>query len=999
MRDLPDHPGIQSAHRTPEPQVGTALLTVGRVPARPAPEVPADVKNWLEGGIDTAGREPDLRDSIPNPSPQAEDGSDARIHLEDRPEVRQAHMAWQQLWQAWSEQELRDKPVRELYQSLFGMYVKVTTHLEEVELVLGLGLLAWAPNGPSSAISRHLLTCAARIDFDDVSGTISISATPTLEAFTLEIDMLDPSLVPNPAHTDAVRTSAREYDGHPMHRADVGDIVRRFVNALDAAAEYADIFDAPTAKDTPRAAFAPALIVRRRSGQGLVEVFRTIASEIAATGVVPAGLVPLLDPDQAPSTAPDTTPGALITLDDNGVRDGGGGEVFLPLPLNSVQLEIIRRVDRSAQTLVQGPPGTGKTHTAAALITHLLAQGKRVLVTAHTDRALKEVRGKLPESIKALAVAVVGSDRSDMADLKVAVERISSRSSDHDPAAATAQERACLDNIDDLRRQRAALRTSLLTARQTEVAEHEHGSYAGTLAKIAQQYQDDAPRFEWLAQFVTPGPHEPAPLTVDESIRWVSLLRDDTITADEPEAALRLPILEDLVTPERFSTLVDAEERGEASAAEHSGLAEHRAYETVAALPPHAQEALRTRMHDLARKASELEQREQSWMNDALRDVRSGRRLAWTSRAADIRALTDTVAPVIDTIPIGTEVAVTGAEPSTLTALASGVLEHLRGGGAVKTNPDGTAKVGFTSPKAVKAAKPFFDAVRVNRQTPTTTEHVAAFLAHTEAQRQLDVLDRAWPQSVTVPVEDTVRERLQWHQTELEQLDRLLALSTELETEERNLAGVGLARPDWNDIISVLTYAKLVDAATASEAAKAASAPLETLATTTGATAVWETAAPVSKWLHAAVTGRDRDQYAAAYARIGRLYRVRDLAAERESLTETVAAAAADLAVAIAADPTDARWGAEIPALAQAWEWASTGAWILAQDTTDTNVVQAQITSLEVRIRRESEVLAATRAWAHAVSSDRLTGTARADLTQYAQLVKALGKGTGKYAI
>ena len=56
-----------------------------------------------------------------------------------------------------------------------------------------------------------------------------------------------------------------------------------------------------------------------------------------------------------------------------------------------------------------GPPGTGKTHTAAALITHLLAQGKRVLVTAHTDRALKEVGSKLPESIKPLSVAIVGA--------------------------------------------------------------------------------------------------------------------------------------------------------------------------------------------------------------------------------------------------------------------------------------------------------------------------------------------------------------------------------------------------------------------------------------------------------------------------------------------------------------------------------------------------------------------------------------------------------------
>ena len=241
-----------------------------------------------------------------------------------------------------------------------------------------------------------------------------------------------------------IRTRAREFASHPLHRADTGELVRRLVNVLDPEAEYADTDTAPAPEAHPRAAMAPAIIVRKRSSMGLIEVFTTIAAEIAEAGEVPSGLLPLVDPDHQPPTTPDPSPGALVEVDSQ-------DDVFLPLPLNQVQLDIIRRVDRHAQTLVQGPPGTGKTHTAAALLTHLLAQGKRVLVTAHTDRALKEVRGKLPESIKPLAVAVVGTDRSDMADLKVAVERISARSSDHDETLA-------------LQRSRRAWRTSTPSA-------------------------------------------------------------------------------------------------------------------------------------------------------------------------------------------------------------------------------------------------------------------------------------------------------------------------------------------------------------------------------------------------------------------------------------------------------------------------------------------------------------------------------------------------------
>ena len=106
------------------------------------------------------------------------------------------------------------------------------------------------------------------------------------------------------------------------------------------------------------------------------------------------GLLPLVDPDFRPTVTGDrAVDGAVVTVDD---------ELFLPLPVNDVQRQILRRVDTCAQTLVQGPPGTGKTHTAAALLSHLLAQGKRVLVTAQTDRALKEVREKLPDRNQAV---------------------------------------------------------------------------------------------------------------------------------------------------------------------------------------------------------------------------------------------------------------------------------------------------------------------------------------------------------------------------------------------------------------------------------------------------------------------------------------------------------------------------------------------------------------------------------------------------------------------
>ncbi|NNN12536.1 MAG: hypothetical protein HKL81_02155 [Acidimicrobiaceae bacterium] len=60
----------------------------------------------------------------------------------------------------------------------------------------------------------------------------------------------------------------------------------------------------------------------------------------------------------------------------------------------------------------------------------------------------------------------------------------------------------------------------------------------------------------------------------------------------------------------------------------------------------------------------------------------------------------------------------------------------------------------------------------------------------------------------------------------------------------------------------------------------------------------------------------------------------------------------------------------------------------------DVNLIQRKVDAVEDAIRTHVEKLSAKRAWNYAVSSDRITGRARANLQQYASLVQKLGKGT-----
>lgn len=992
---FPEHPAVWGAFQEEEPEPDAPVVVVDRLPAEEdPPPLPKLIDGWVHRPIDDADTPPSLLEDILNPAAGSSGADNSRSFLSDHPEVAEAYQSWLELWRTWSEKVIFDRPVRDLYKALFATSVDATARREELEIVLGLGMLDWAPEGHPH-VSRHVLTCPLTMDFDDLSGRITVAAQPDTEPLEIELEMLDPSLVGADLLND-VRQSVRELSGHPLHRSESGDVIRRLMNGLDPEATYNDTVAKPPTTDEPRSSFAPAIILRKRSSYGLIQVFESIADEVAERDEVPAGLMPLVDPDFEVPTEGDPTPGAIVSLDD--VED-----VMLPLSLNEKQLQVVQRANTHAQTLVQGPPGTGKTHTASALVSHFLAQGKRVLVTAQTDRALKEVRSKLPESIRPLAVSVVGANQEEFGNLKAAVDGLSQRASEQN--AETGDQLAEHDiqehlaTIDSLRRRRAEIRRDMVQLREHEVLNHRHAGYEGTRAAIAQKHRSETAEHSWLLEFASPGPNVPAPLDHHQSRRWLVLLRDTELTTAEAEASKRLPDVKDVPNPDQFSFMVETEVAGACAAQNFSEFNDHVAYEAVAALSREGRAELQSRMQTIARRAHELEDNAESWMNQALHDVRRGRGAEWRARAQTINDLLQAAQPLVERIHPATTIRVQpNSNPAMLAGLASEVYNYVQQHGAVKTNPDGSPKIGTFTSRVIKNSRLLFQSVRVDGRPPTSAEGLAAFLNFTEGKRQLDALDRAWPAKTNIPSEDSLRERLQWHRSELGQLRRILELGDVLRTEEVDLEAAGLPRPDWGDINSVLTYARLVDAAAAHESHADAARPLDALATKLSTLGDWADAAHTTHELGGAVRDRNKNAYATAHERLVHLHRVRDLVAERDSLSRTVARAAPALSNAACQDPDDSAWSERIPILPSSWDWARTGAWLRTRPDADHIAVRDSMSKVEELIRREVEALASTRAWRHAIAPNRLTGRARANLAHYTERVRKLGKGTGKYA-
>lgn len=108
-----------------------------------------------------------------------------------------------------------------------------------------------------------------------------------------------------------------------------------------------------------------------------------------------------------------------LALDVNGIDQ----KILFTKPANKEQLLVAKHLARNEAVLVQGPPGTGKTHTIANMIGHLLAEGKRVLVTSYSEKALDVVKDQVIPELQNLCISLL-KDAESRKELEQTLEGI-----------------------------------------------------------------------------------------------------------------------------------------------------------------------------------------------------------------------------------------------------------------------------------------------------------------------------------------------------------------------------------------------------------------------------------------------------------------------------------------------------------------------------------------------------------------------------------------------
>lgn len=935
--------------------------TVGEFPA-----LPSDLEDHFVGDVENPFKTPTLRSPVGENSSSESDRSRAEKWLAQR--------------EAWA----TAARAMEVYRTLFDIQTKTNQQSDEFELVFGLGKLHW-DDGLSVQVDRHLFTVPLAIAMDKVKGSISVSlgeqASLRAELEAVPLDHLEDG-----RFIEDLRLRVSEFEGDPLSREESADLGKYAANGLATAAEYVDMLTVPAAGKKPMIAWAPALILRPRRMVGLANTFRSIAEDIGSGNEVPEGLRPLVDPNFSPELESSSAPGALTNV---------GGELFSPLPLNDKQQRVLERVDSHAHTIVQGPPGTGKTHMAAALLSHLLAQGKRVLVTAETERALYELRDKLPAEIQELAVSVVGSSTSEMAELRTAISTIQSKSSAFDAkdsAEAISPLRYDLDKLHEERTRSLREWASKLERAQQQVSVE---GYSLPLPQAVEKVQAEKDRYGWIDTVRIEDLEAPFPLSADEVRRINELISNSEVRRRLDYSGDNVLSPDNLVPTPKFAAAVDALASTEKAVQELSAALPRRLESTWKRLNPEQREDARTAVLSYDLEIRKLGLAEGPWSreygeNSSDQDIAGAMEKA-SALSEKVAALATIVREMDGLQRINVD-----CDPDEFVPIARSLRGYLAAGNKITVRPDGSVKMGLFTSSVVKLAGPFFESVRVNGMPPVTVEAIDFYLSLVEFEWGLSALREEWPHvdsDTTNP-----REALRRLQADLESFTSYMQTLSSIKANrsmlrERNLATSSEEAHTLADAVPALE--KYTDAQVQHEQAKTEYERIAHSLNELGYSGVLH---PWIRRYQEAVRDRNVSLYQEALTEGQVFHQTGLIAQELAGYLSRIRVWSAELADKLMQPTETGEWVASL------YEAEGARNWCRARNEVSIRVDEgeadplAEIHRIDKEIHDKVATLAAQRAWNAAVGSERINGEMRETMVAYAQAVKRLGKGTGKYA-
>lgn len=429
LDDIPSHPSIQlfrPVSTDNNEEIPDKLLCVQRPRLTRCPTPPETIISWLLPNWD------DLSKSVSVTESQnftEVDGKTISVRFADDWQRVADFNKWIDARKLWIEPELVARKAMSFFEVFYDIYSSLEKDGEALELLVADGHLLWEATSDIDGqvtIDHPILMKRVELRFDPSVPEFNIHETDReAELYSsLFVDLKDiaPAAIRN-------RKSELEASGyHPLGWEDTEAFLRAFIQTVSPLkGEYLDAVPVDGATSTPRLYREMSLVLRIRN-TGIANAVDAIIDDIEQQEVFPSSLAQITGTMAEWELAgfDDLSVNHNQSLESNRDRFSDD-DILLAKEANEEQMQIIRRLETRGSVIVQGPPGTGKTHTIGNLIGHLLAQGKSILVTAQTAKALRVLRDKVPEMLKPLTVSVLGSDQEARRQLESSISSITER--------------------------------------------------------------------------------------------------------------------------------------------------------------------------------------------------------------------------------------------------------------------------------------------------------------------------------------------------------------------------------------------------------------------------------------------------------------------------------------------------------------------------------------------------------------------------------------------
>lgn len=937
---------------------------------RPAPPraltLPEELQEIIQGHTDNPAKRPEL-----DLSAVAEDARSS--------ELKAKAEAWLLKWDDWA----AATRALSIYQDFFDMQVKANQQSDEYELVFGAGWLSWALEG-KDAIDRPIFMLNTEISMDKSTGDIVIRETG--DPIRAELEVLSASHMDDGRFVEDLKAFLEQYEGQLTDADDFEELAQYTVNGLSTEARYEEAREPVKSDGRAVLSWAPIILLHPRQRVGLSSTFRLISQLVEEQGNIPAGLRPLVDPGFEAEVVPSGRPGAMFHI---------GGDLYSPLPLNEKQKRVLEHVDSHAHTIVQGPPGTGKTHMAAALLSHLLAQGKRVLVTAAKERALYELRDKLPAEIRELAVSVIGSSSQEMAELRTAIETIQRQSSNFDERDAARRVSALERELDLLREKRTRVLREWAAQLEAEQRLFNIEGYEMPLPQVIQKVERDREDYSWIEEVGYIDPTRNFPLDVDQVNQLLEYLDDPAFASREPyTGAAVLDPARFVSSTELLKAINELEEAERQNASAHSAVdpAFLKSWET---LSPADRKLVESTVTEVAGLRGKIETFPSAWFEAVSPEMNRHDFEVWETNT---RSVLESFEPLSEALQLLDDIQRISVDKEfdAYVPQAQSIRQYLSSGKTLNVRPDGTVKPSLFGGGAVKAAMPFLEGVRINGLPPTTPELVEKYLTYVSTVWELQSMQKLWPLAnldISEPARSAraFRDDVKNFSKYLETVRRITSDVATLNQRgfDVSFAGIGSLEPQ-------LAGLKRID-----ETIRAVADAERMFTQASGLNTIRQYRGPRHAWIEkaeAAILGRDVSAYEAAIAGGLEFHR---LGLERQRFLDMLSSLrewSKGLADNVEDPSKRGVWG---PRLRDA---KAARNWLLACQRVESSTSQQRVDSqdelehIDREVREALSKLAADRAWSEAAGSSRIDGEMRATMQAYVQAVRRLGKGTGTYA-